>query len=131
MRVTIDRLTPHRDPRGLVVDPLGANALPRQRNVHVVVIEPGCVRGNHHHPRGTETMTVLGPALVRLREDGVVRDVSVPEGGVWRFVIPPGVAHAVLNTGTMPGLIVSFNDVAYDPSDPDVVRDVLIEATMR
>ncbi|HEX6937888.1 MAG TPA: cupin domain-containing protein [Longimicrobiales bacterium] len=125
--VTIERLTASRDARGSVVEPLASDALRRQRNVHVVLTEPGCVRGNHYHERGTEVLTVWGPALVRLREARGIRDVAVEAGVVLRFVIPPGVAHAVKNTGDGPNLLVAFNDVAHDPAAPDVVRDVLIE----
>jgi mannose-6-phosphate isomerase-like protein (cupin superfamily) len=69
---------------------------------------------------------VLGPALVRLREDGQVRDVNVPVGETWRFTIPPGVSHAFQNNGTQPLLIVAFSTSAFDPANPDVIRDVLI-----
>ena len=53
---------------GSVFEPLEPECLPSQRNIHVVVTEPGCVRGNHYHTRGTEVITVQGPALVRIRD---------------------------------------------------------------
>lgn len=107
-------------------EPLAAGAFAEQRNVHVVLTEPGATRGNHRHLRGTEILTVTGPALVRTREDGEVVDTEVPAGEAYRFTIPPGVAHAVRNTGTAPIVLVSFNTEAHDPENPDVVRDVLI-----
>ena len=61
--------------------------------------EPGAIRGNHRHLRGTEMTTVLGPALVRYRCDQRTEDVAVPAGAAWRFVFPPGTAHAFKNTG--------------------------------
>jgi hypothetical protein len=51
----------------------------------------------------------------------------IEEGVVTRFVIPPGVAHAIQNLGTQPMLLVAFRDRPHDLADPDVVRDVLIE----
>ena len=125
-RVSIEQLELHCDARGLVLEPLGPEALPAQRNVHLVLTEPGCIRGNHFHPRGTEVAVVLGPALVRLREEGEVRDIHIAEGQAYRLTIPPGVAHAFQNTGTRPTVLVAFNTVALDRSNPDVVRDVLI-----
>ncbi len=116
----------HRDARGVVLEPLGPDAIPAQRNVHLVLTEPGCIRGNHYHPLGTEVAVVLGPALVRLREEGEVRDLHIAEGQACRLTIPPGVAHAFQNTGTRPTVLVAFNTVALDRSNPDVVRDVLI-----
>lgn len=126
--VTVERLALHSDARGWVCEPLGPDGLPGQRNVHMVLTEPGCVRGNHLHQRGTEVLTVVGPALFRAREGDRLRDVTVPEGEVYRITIPPGVAHAVRNTGSAPGVLVSFNTEEHVPSAPDVVRVVLIDA---
>jgi dTDP-4-dehydrorhamnose 3,5-epimerase-like enzyme len=96
--------------------------------MHVVLTEPSCVRGNHYHTRGTAVVTVQGPALVRIQDGQGVQDTLIPEGVVTRFTIPPGIAHAVQNLGTRPMLLVTSSDLAYDPSAPDVVREILIEA---
>jgi dTDP-4-dehydrorhamnose 3,5-epimerase-like enzyme len=128
MGVTIEPLVCHRDNRGSVFEPLDPERLPSQRNVHVVVTEPGCVRGNHYHTRATEVLTVQGPALVRVRDEQGVQDTLIPEGAVTRFTIPPGMAHAIQNLGTRPTLLVAFRDRADDPAAPDVVREVLLEA---
>jgi dTDP-4-dehydrorhamnose 3,5-epimerase-like enzyme len=118
----------HRDARGSVTEPLTPDLLPGQRNVHLVVSAPGVVRGNHLHRRGTEVLTVIGPALVRTRpEGGEAADVHVPPGDVYRFTFPPGVAHAIQNTGSDPGVLVAFNTEEHDPANPDVERAVLIE----
>jgi dTDP-4-dehydrorhamnose 3,5-epimerase-like enzyme len=116
------------DARGMVCEPITPAELPAQQNAHVVLTRPGGVRGNHYHEHGTEIMTVLGPALVRFRDAAGVKDHAVSEGQALRFTIPPGVAHAILNTGTTMGLIVSFNSWRHDPDRPDVVREVLIDA---
>ncbi len=115
------------DPRGLLLEPLAPEQFPAQRNAHLVLTEPGAIRGNHYHEHGTEVAVVLGPALVRLRENGAVRDVEVPEGRPYRFVLPPRVSHAFQNTGESTMVLVSFNTHPHDPARPDVVRDVLIE----
>ena len=123
---TVEPVHYHADPRGLVLEPIGAGDIARQRNVHLVLSEPGAVRGNHYHERGTEVAVVLGPALVRMRESGVVRDVEIPEGRAYRFTFPPGVSHAFQATGESPMVLVAFNTEPHDPAAPDVVRDVLI-----
>jgi UDP-2-acetamido-2,6-beta-L-arabino-hexul-4-ose reductase len=127
MSVMIEQVVLYRDDRGSVFEPLDAERIPGQRNIHVVVTEPGCVRGNHYHTRGTEVLTVQGPALVRVRDGQATRDTVIPDGAVTRFIIPPGVAHAIQNTGSRPNLLVAFRDLAHDPAHPDVVREVLIE----
>jgi UDP-2-acetamido-2,6-beta-L-arabino-hexul-4-ose reductase len=127
-RVTIERVQFHTDERGWVVEPLQEHQISPQRNVHVVLTGPGHVRGNHLHERTTEIMLAMGPALVRLREAGEVRDVRVADGEALRFTIPPGIAHAVQNTGQRPMVLISFNDLPHDRARPDAVRVVLIES---
>jgi len=124
--VTIAKLKVHADARGAVFEPLEPELLAGWRNVHAVITEPGAVRGNHRHLRGTEVSTLLGKALVRYREGDQIRDVQVPEGEVWRFHFPPGVAHAFRNTGQRPLLLVSFNTELHDPARPDIERVELI-----
>lgn len=73
----------------MVYEPLQADALGQCRNVHVAITLPGVVRGNHYHIVGTETIATPGPALVRFREKGILQDVLVPDGAVYRFTFPP------------------------------------------
>jgi UDP-2-acetamido-2,6-beta-L-arabino-hexul-4-ose reductase len=126
-RVTIEPVVGVADARGLVVEPFGPDILPLQRNVHLVLTEPGHVRGNHYHVRGKEITLALGPALFRYRDGPEVRDVVIPAGQSYRITIPPGIAHAIQNTGTGPSILLGFNTEPHDPARPDVVRDVLIE----
>ena len=125
-RVVITKLKVHADARGAVFEPLEPRLLEGWRNVHAVITEPGAVRGNHRHLRGTEVSSVSGAALVRYREGQEVREVSVPAGEVWQFQFPPGVAHAFKNTGERAFLIVSFNTELHDPAAPDAERVELI-----
>jgi dTDP-4-dehydrorhamnose 3,5-epimerase-like enzyme len=125
----IESVRAHRNVRGFVFEPLNGTELLAQSNVHVVITEPGAVRGNHRHARGTEVLTVIGPTLVRTRVDGVLRDTHVAADEVVRFTLLPGVAHAIQNTGDRRQVLVSFNTVAHDPADPDVIHDMLIPAT--
>ena len=126
-QVTIEPIAFPTDARGLVLEPLRSDEFASQRNAHLVVTAPGCVRGNHYHERGTEVMAILGPALVRVAEEGAVRDYEVAVGEAYRFTFPPGVAHAIQNTGTTPQIAIAFNTEVHDRDRPDVVRVVLIE----
>ena len=76
--------------------------------------------------RGTEILTVYGPALVRLRDGDQREDVRAASGEVLRVVIPPGVGHAVRNIGEGPMVLVSFSTEPHDHENPDVVRDLLL-----
>lgn len=126
-QVIIERISYPTDARGLVLEPVAPGDLPLQRNAHLVVTLPGCVRGNHFHQRGAEITTVLGPALFRYRDGTHIRDFHIPKGEAYRVRIPPGVAHAFQNTGSEPILLIGFNTEPHDREHPDVVRDVLIE----
>lgn len=116
------------DERGVVFEPIGELEMAAQHNCHIVLSKPGAIRGNHLHHVGTEITAITGPCEVRWRERGQLHDALVPAGEVWRFVFPPGVAHAFRGTGTAPMVIASFNTEAHDPARPDVSRDVLIQA---
>jgi UDP-2-acetamido-2,6-beta-L-arabino-hexul-4-ose reductase len=124
--VNKERLNRFSDPRGFVFEPLSGERLAQQKNTHVVVSRPGAVRGNHYHRKGTETLVVCGPALVRIRSGRNTQDFSVPAHTTYRLIIPPGIAHAVQNTGDSDGLLVAFNTEQHDPDNPDWVEDVLI-----
>jgi len=127
-QVIIESVSFFADARGWVIEPIGEHQIPAQRNAHVALTEPGAIRGNHFHQRSTEVFVMMGPGLVRLREDGVVRDVNVPEGQAMRFTVPPGISHAMKNTGSRPMLLMAFSTVPHDRSNPDTLRDVLIES---
>lgn len=127
MPVSYERLTIITDPRGFVLELLAAEEFASQRNAHIVVSLPGVVRGNHYHTKGRETMTVLGPSLVRYRERNEIEEVVVPDKEAWRFVFLPGVSHAIKNLGGEANILVAFNTLEHDPTDPDTQRDLLIE----
>ena len=127
MELIIDDVAVHSDNRGVVFEPIIEDTLVHQRNAHAVISRPGAVRGNHYHIIGIETIAVMGPALVRFREEKDTRDIEIPSKKAYRFIIPPRVSHAIKNTGDQPNILVAFNTLAHDPDSPDVVRDVLIE----
>ena len=126
MKCVIETVKTHRDSRGALFEPLSDAELSDQRNVHVVLTQPGEVRGNHRHLTAIETTTVVGPCLVRLKEDGVVRDELVPAGEIWRFSSPPGVTHAYRNTGDGVMVLVSFSTNLHDPHGADTVRETIL-----
>jgi UDP-2-acetamido-2,6-beta-L-arabino-hexul-4-ose reductase len=130
-RATVEPLTFPTDARGLVLEPLGSDEFPSQKNAHLVLTAPGGIRGNHYHERGTEVAVVLGPALVRVRDADGTRDHDIGEGRACRFTFPPGVPHAMRNTGSSTMVIISFNTQPHDPARPDVVRAELIEGVIK
>jgi dTDP-4-dehydrorhamnose 3,5-epimerase-like enzyme len=116
----------HRDARGALFEPLSDAELKNQKNVHVVLTQPNEVRGNHVHRTAVETTSVVGPCLVRLKEQGAIRDIEVPAGEILRLTIPPGVVHAFRNTGDSTMVLVSFSTNLHDPSGADTEREQIL-----
>jgi dTDP-4-dehydrorhamnose 3,5-epimerase-like enzyme len=65
----------------------------------VVISKPDVIRGNHYHLCGTETIAVVGPALLRFKEGNEIYDFEIPIKQAYKFVIPPKVRHAIKNIG--------------------------------
>jgi dTDP-4-dehydrorhamnose 3,5-epimerase-like enzyme len=126
MNLQTNLVSAARDARGMVFEPLDAAELAAQRNVHVVITEPGHVRGNHYHRLTTEILAVLGPALVRVRAEDALKDFIVAAGEIRRFVIPPGMPHAIRHDGSEAGVLVSFTTRPHDPQNPDTFREALL-----
>jgi dTDP-4-dehydrorhamnose 3,5-epimerase-like enzyme len=125
-RVVVQSVKTHRDARGSVFEPLSDAEIAGQKNVHVVLTQPNEVRGNHMHRTAVETTSVVGPCLIRLKEAGVMRDIDVPEGEIWRLTIPPGVVHAFRNTGDSAMVLVSFSTNLHDPAGSDTIREQIL-----
>jgi dTDP-4-dehydrorhamnose 3,5-epimerase-like enzyme len=123
---TVQSVKTHRDARGTLFEPLTDAELQAQKNVHVVLSHPGETRGNHVHRTAVETTAVVGPCLVRLKEEGTVRDIEVPAGEILRLTIPPGVVHAFRNTGDSAMVLVSFSTNLHDPAGEDTQREQIL-----
>ena len=126
MKVKIEQLRTNTDLRGLVFEPIAIELLASQKNSHVVISAPNAIRGNHYHLYGTETIAVVGPALLRFKEKNDIYDVEVPPKQVYKFLIPPKVAHAIKNTGKKENLLIAFSTVAHHIRHPDVVSEILM-----
>ena len=70
---------------------------------------------------------VMGPALMRFKEGNKIYDFEVPLNQVYRFVIPPNVAHAIKNISEENNILIAFNTVPHNRKDPDVVSEMLME----
>jgi dTDP-4-dehydrorhamnose 3,5-epimerase-like enzyme len=126
MALKYDRLRVVSDSRGVVFEPVEPNDIEKYKNAHVVISGPGVIRGNHYHQKGEETMAVMGPALVRTRNESGIADVEVPAGEVYQFIFLPGMSHAIRNLSEQSNVSVAFNTMVHDPQNPDTVKDVIL-----
>src|ERR1700742_3317060 len=125
-RATFQPVKTFRDPRGTLFEPLTDDELHAQKNVHVVLTQPNEGRGNHFNKTAVETTTVVGPCLIRLKEESAVRDIQVAEGELLRLTIPPGVVHSFRNTGSSAMVMVSFSTNLHDPHGADTQREQIL-----
>ena len=126
MPVNYEKLNVIRDSRGVVFEPLEGDAISDKENVHVVISEPGVIRGNHYHKKGEETIAVMGPALVCIRDDTQIREIEVPQGEAYSFIFPPGQSHAIKNLSKDTNILIAFNTIGHDTQNPDTEADVLL-----
>jgi dTDP-4-dehydrorhamnose 3,5-epimerase-like enzyme len=127
MKVIMKKINIIQDKRGIVFNPIHHEELAAQKNVHIVITLPGFIRGNHFHKKGIETLLVYGPALIRIKEQGKIKDIIISEDNALRITIPPGVSHAIKNNGNKYNILIAFNTMAHNPRNPDVFPDVLID----
>lgn len=114
------------DKRGVVFEPIQAADFTALQTAHVVISNPGAVRGNHYHKVGREIIAVMGSAPVCYQDGDKVREVKVPGKEVYRFDFLPGIALALKNTGTQPSLLVAFNTVSHEPEHADTVTEIVV-----
>jgi oxalate decarboxylase/phosphoglucose isomerase-like protein (cupin superfamily) len=97
--------------------------------LHVVMLEPGTVRGNHVHARAKEGVIIEAAGewelAWQLSADSVPERTMVA-AGVWLVCYPPGVAHAFRNHGNTPLRLNCFMDMPLDKMQPDQQRCILI-----
>ena len=94
--------------------------LPAVREMHIVSVEPGMIRGNHYHTHSNEVLIVQhrDDWLFAWKEDG--KDVSRQQfsgQGATLFWLPAGLTHAVKNTGSTPLEILSCSNVEASEKD--------------
>ncbi len=80
----------------------------------------GQVRGNHYHNKAKEWFTLLqGRAELKLMDMKTEEVITIEllDNEPKTIVIPPGVAHAFLNTEEEPFLLLAYTDELYDPAD--------------
>ena len=107
-------LTHHADPRGAL---LKVHPGPVAGEVYVVVARPGESRGHHYHRRmGEWFVQDAGQGAVHAADpsSGATQQVSLAGQRVY---VPAGIAHALVNTGTVDLVVVCLAERLHDPAD--------------
>ncbi len=85
---------------------------------YVSVTRPGVVRGPHEHVEQTDYFCFLGSFSLFLwdnREDSptYLVEMRIDDARDKIVIVPPGVVHAYLNTGSSDGTVLNFPDRLY------------------
>ena len=81
-------------------------------SLHLVMSEPGAIRGNHFHDHSAEWFCVFGgQGELYYEEDGLVQTARLDRDDLVIY-IPPGVPHAVKNIGSTPLFLLAFRENA-------------------
>jgi dTDP-4-dehydrorhamnose 3,5-epimerase-like enzyme len=93
------------------------------RDLHVVTVLPGKVRGNHFHAERREILVVqYADRWTLFWDSGADTDVQTKqfEGqGSAVLEVAPNAAHAIRNDGERVLHVVGLSDAWYDPTAPD------------
>jgi dTDP-4-dehydrorhamnose 3,5-epimerase-like enzyme len=87
------------------------------RDVHVMTVVPGAVRGDHYHRNKHEIFLVRYLDTWILHWDDGSREFNGQ--GCAIVLVPPLLSHALHNLGQEPLHVVALSDAPYDPDRPD------------
>ena len=124
--VTVVGITKRHDARGWLAEILRAGQdIPAQAGqLYVTAARPGITKGHHYHTRKTEWFCVVqGEGRLELEEmaTGHRQAIEMSQARMVRVTIPPGVGHAITNTGTGLLLLLVYVNEVFDPQDPDTL----------
>ena len=99
------------------------------KNVHLVSLEPGTVRGNHVHRKQLEHVMVFGGRCLIAAEDekGVREEMVVEADDLMLFEIQPHIRHAFKNIGERTMFLIAYTDTPYNRDNPDVLPAQIIK----
>ena len=107
-------LVVHHDDRG---DLFKAHPTAVEGEVYVVTARPGQSRGHHLHRHMSEWfVAVAGQGAVHAQDPRTGETAQVALDGV-RVQVPAGIAHALVNTGSEPLVVVACASRLHDPDD--------------
>ena len=120
------------DERGWVIEPLCTEDLAsgKIRNIHIVSMEPGAVRGNHYHLNRTEYTVIIGfpcEFMVLDRRTQETESLTKSYEKPLLLKIPPNVTHTFKNPGDHIIYLICYSDQEFDSNDLDVITDKILE----
>jgi dTDP-4-dehydrorhamnose 3,5-epimerase-like enzyme len=122
-RVRVVEQARYEDERGFVHKVLTASQCgghPPRGEVYVTAARPGEVKGNHLHQHMGEWFAVVqGEGRVEVVDPptGCTRAIPLSADRPQAVYVPPGIAHAVVNSGSGDLICVAWAEAEHDPGD--------------
>jgi UDP-2-acetamido-2,6-beta-L-arabino-hexul-4-ose reductase len=117
------KLTPHSDERGTLFEIIRFKDfdIPCGGQIYTFSIMPGKRRGDHYHLHKMEWFTcAFGEAIILLTTmDGINTAYKISDKDPKLIFAGPGTSHALINTGPIPAIIVSYGSTQHSEEDPD------------
>ena len=92
--------------------------------LYLSVVNAGEVRGEHYHKDTTEWFCALkGKGVLNLLDTrtGEKEQIPLDEDEPLTILVPPDIAHSILNLGHEPLYLLAYSDVEYDAERPDTI----------
>lgn len=129
--VTVHEIKLHEDNRGWVVWPMSESIIRggRLSNVHMPLLKPGVIRGNHYHLNTVEYALILsGPCRAVFADTvtGEYEQMSFDGEKPVLLRIAPGIIHAFQNEAPHDILLLCYDEKLCDSESPDIHRQVIL-----
>ncbi len=119
------------DDRGWSIKPITDEEIHtgKIKDIHIVSMRPGAIRGNHYHAYKTEHIFVMGSTcrVVVMDNNTKEREEEIIEHNKKALlVIPPHVTHAIENVGYEISYLLCYSKVKEDLDTNDVVKNKIV-----
>ena len=119
------------DDRGWSIRPITDEEISagKIKDIHMVSMRPGAIRGNHYHAYKTEHIFVIGSTcrVVVMDNNTKAREEKIIEQNKKALlVIPPHVTHAIENVGNEMSYLLCYSKVKEDLDMKDVMRNKIV-----
>jgi UDP-2-acetamido-2,6-beta-L-arabino-hexul-4-ose reductase len=119
------------DDRGWSIKPITDEEIHtgKIKDIHIVSMRPGAIRGNHYHAYKTEHIFVMGSTcrVVVMDNNTNEREEEIIEHNKKALlVIPPHVTHAIENVGNEISYLLCYSKVKEDLDTNDIVKNKIV-----
>jgi UDP-2-acetamido-2,6-beta-L-arabino-hexul-4-ose reductase len=119
------------DDRGWSIRPITDEEISagKIKDIHMVSMRPGAIRGNHYHAYKTEHIFIMGSVcrVVVMDNNTKEREEEIIEHNKKALlVIPPHVTHAIENIGNEMSYLLCYSKAEEDLYTNDVVKNKIV-----